>query len=69
MHVQEPAVRTTVDLDDALLARARALRPTRTKTELLEAGLQALIEIEERRRLIELFGTEGELAPPARRRP
>jgi Arc/MetJ family transcription regulator len=62
-------MRTTIDIDDALLARARALRPQGTKTELVEAGLRALVELDERRRLVALFGTEEGLCPPARRRP
>ncbi len=61
-------MRTTLDIDDELLERARALRPSRTKTELVEAGLRALVEIEERRRLVTLFGTEEALSPPRRRR-
>jgi hypothetical protein len=68
MHRQGLAMRTTVDIDDALLERARDLRPSRTKTELLEAGLRALIEIEEAKRLVALFGTEQHLEPPPRRR-
>jgi Arc/MetJ family transcription regulator len=60
--------RTTIDIDDALLARARALRPHGTDAELVEAGLRALVELEERRRLVALFGTEEALRPPARRR-
>jgi hypothetical protein len=62
-------MRTTSNIDDALLARARELRPDGTKTERIEAGLRALVELEERRRLIELLGTEEDLEPPARRRP
>ena len=61
-------MRTTLDIDDDLLERARAIRPGGTKTELIEEGLRALVQLEERRRLVALFGTEDTLVDPPRRR-
>lgn len=58
-------MRTTVDLDDALVERAMRVAGARTKTELLERGLQALVDIDARRVAAQQGGTmpEIELAP------
>jgi Arc/MetJ family transcription regulator len=63
------AVRTTVVLDDDLLAEARRLTGVQEKTALIRAGLTALIERESARRLARLGGSEPDLRPIARRRP
>lgn len=62
-------MRTTLILDDALLARARHLTGLTEKTALVHAGLKALIAHEAARRLAALGGTMPKLAAPPRRRP
>jgi Arc/MetJ family transcription regulator len=61
-------MRTTLIIDDALLARAQELSGLQEKTAVLHAGLQALIARENARRLAALGGTERRLKPPPRRR-
>lgn len=54
-------MRTTVDLRQDLLDRARELTGIKEKTALLHAGLEALIHRESARRLIALGGTMPKL--------
>ncbi|MCK5933833.1 MAG: type II toxin-antitoxin system VapB family antitoxin [Fulvimarina manganoxydans] len=54
-------MRTTVNLDDQLVARATALTGTQERGTLLRDALQALIERESARRLADLGGTEADL--------
>ena len=61
-------MRTTLIIDDALLAKAQQLSGLREKTAVLHAGLQALIARENARRLAVLGGTEPGLKPVLRRR-
>ena len=61
-------MRTTLIIDDALLARAQELSGLREKTAVLHAGLQALIARENARRLAALGGTERLIKPVPRRR-
>jgi len=61
-------MRTTLNLDEKLLARATCLSGIREKTALLHAGLEALIARESARRLAALGGTERKLGPVPRRR-
>ena len=61
-------MRTTLIIDDELLAKAQELSGLREKTAVLHAGLQALISRENARRLAALGGTEPGLRPTARRR-
>jgi Arc/MetJ family transcription regulator len=61
-------MRTTLIIDDALLARAQELSGLQEKTAVLHAGLQALIAREHARRLAALGGTERRLKPIPRRR-
>jgi Arc/MetJ family transcription regulator len=61
-------MRTTLIIDDELLAKAQELSGLREKTAVLHAGLQALISRENARRLAALGGTERGLKPIARRR-
>lgn len=63
-----PAMRTTLVLDDALLARARELTGVQEKSALVRAALKALIERESARRLARLGGSEPDLEAPPRRR-
>jgi Arc/MetJ family transcription regulator len=62
-------MRTTLDLDDALMRRALKETGARTKTEVLEMGLRALLDREARRRLRALEGKLPDLAVTPRRRP
>jgi Arc/MetJ family transcription regulator len=62
-------MRTTLNIDDALLERATDLSGLREKTAVVRAGLEALVARESARRLAALGGTERRLRPIARRRP
>jgi Arc/MetJ family transcription regulator len=62
-------MRTTVALDDELLARAEALSGLKERAPLLREALKALIERESARRLARLGGSEPGLEPVRRRRP
>jgi Arc/MetJ family transcription regulator len=61
-------MRTTVNIDDDLLARARDYTGEHEKTKLLHLGLEALIQREVAKRLVALGGTMPNLKVPARRR-
>ena len=62
-------MRTTLALDDELVARAGDLTGTREKSALVREALKALIERESARRLARLGGSEPGLNAPPRRRP
>ena len=62
-------MRTTLALDDDLLAEAQRLTGTTEKSALVRQALRALIERESARRLARLGGTEPGLAPVPRRLP
>ena len=62
-------MRTTLNIDDALLRRAADMTGIREKTALVRLGLEALIARESARRLALLGGTEKDLRPIRRRRP
>lgn len=62
-------MRTTVNLDQNLLAEARRMTGITERTALLHAGLRALIERESARRLARLGGSQSQLKPVPRRRP
>jgi len=61
-------MRTTLILDEVLLADARRLSGLKEKTAVVHAGLRALISRESARRLAALGGTERALRPVPRRR-
>ena len=61
-------MRTTLALDDELVARAQELTGLKEKSVLVREALKALIERESARRLARLGGTEPELKPTPRRR-
>jgi Arc/MetJ family transcription regulator len=61
-------MRTTLNIDDDLLQRARDLSGVQEKTALIREGLKALIERESARRLARLGGSEPQLEPIPRRR-
>lgn len=62
-------MRTTLNIDDDLLQRARDLCGVQEKTALIREGLKALIERESARRLARLGGSQPQLEPIPRRRP
>lgn len=62
-------MRTTLALDDALLAEAEALTGLAEKTALVREALKALIERESARRLALLGGSDPRAKAPPRRRP
>lgn len=62
-------MRTTLNIDDALLDKAASLVGVDEKTALVHLGLEALIARESARRLAALGGTEKSLLPIRRRRP
>ena len=61
-------MRTTLNIDDELLAKARRLSGLKEKTAIVRAGLEALIALESARRLAALGGTEKGLRVARRRR-
>ncbi len=61
-------MRTTLALDDELLAEAQAYTGLQEKSALIREALKALIEREAARRLARLGGTEPGLKAPRRRR-
>jgi Arc/MetJ family transcription regulator len=64
----EVAMRTTLALDDDLLAEAQRLTGVTEKTALVREALRALIERESARRLARLGGSEPNLGAVPRRR-
>ena len=62
-------MRTTLALDDDLLAKAQTLTGLTEKSTLVREALKALIERESARRLARLGGSEPALRAPPRRRP
>jgi Arc/MetJ family transcription regulator len=60
-------MRTTLNLDDDLIAKASALTGLTEKAALVRAALIALIELESARRLARLGGTEPGMLPIPRR--
>ena len=61
-------MRTTLNIDDDLLEKARKLSGIREKTALVRAGLEALIARESAKRLAALGGREQAIRPIRRRR-
>ena len=62
-------MRTTVSLDDELLARAQSYTGLTEKSALLREALTALIQREAAWRLARLGGSQPNLKPIPRRRP
>ena len=60
-------MRTTLNLDDQLLAEAQRVTGMSEKAALVREGLRALIERESARRLAKLGATEPRLKPVSRR--
>lgn len=64
----EAGMRTTINLDDELLAKAKEMSGLDDRGQLIREALRALIERESIERLIRLGGTEPTLADIPRRR-
>ena len=62
-------MRTTLALDDELMARAQAFTGVKEKSALVREALKALIERESARRLAMLGGSEPQIEHVTRRRP
>lgn len=62
-------MRTTVTLDDDLIARAQEITGVQEKSALINEALRELIRLQAARRLAALGGTMPELSAPPRRRP
>ena len=60
-------MRTTLNIDDQLLAEAQRITGVSEKVALVREGLRALIERESARRLARLGGSEPQLQPIPRR--
>jgi Arc/MetJ family transcription regulator len=60
-------MRTTIVLDDELLAKAQALTDVQEKSSLVKEALKALIERESAKRLASLGGSEPQLVTTPRR--
>ena len=61
-------MRTTLNIEDELLAKASKLTRIKEKTSLVKLGLEALIARESSKRLAELGGTEKKLKRTPRKR-
>ncbi len=61
-------MRTTLNIDDELIADARSITGVEDTTALVHEGLRALIERESTRRLARLGGSQPQLRPVPRRR-
>jgi len=61
-------MRTTINLDDQLVAEAQRITGVKERTALIHEGLKALIERESARRLARLGGSEPRLRLIPRRR-
>jgi Arc/MetJ family transcription regulator len=61
-------MRTTMNVDDELVAKASELTGVQERTALVRMGLEALIAQKSAQRLARLGGTEKRLRAPRRRR-
>ena len=61
-------MRTTITLDDDLLAKAQDYTGITEKSALIREALRSLVETEASRRLALLGGSEPDLVAPPRRR-
>ena len=56
IHIEGTAVRTNIDIDDALLDDARRATGLRTKKETVEEGLRLLVRLKEQEEILGLAG-------------
>lgn len=66
--MQETSMRTTVTLDDDLIAEAQKATGIKERSALIRAGLEGLVQREAARRLARMGGTQPDLVAPPRRR-
>jgi Arc/MetJ family transcription regulator len=66
--LESSVMRTTVNLDEILLAKASKLTGPLDRSTLLHEGLKALIERESAKRLAKLGGSQPNLKAASRRR-
>jgi Arc/MetJ family transcription regulator len=66
--IEGEVMRTTLNIEDDLLAKAAELTGIKEKTSLVRLGLEALIARESAKRLAALAGTEKNLEMIPRRR-
>jgi Arc/MetJ family transcription regulator len=64
----ETKMRTTLNIDDELLKKASYLTGIKEKTMLVKEGLEALVLLENYKRLAKLGGTEKDIKNIKRRR-
>lgn len=64
---EDSPMRTTLNIDDQLLAEAQRITGVAEKSALVREGLRALIERESAQRLARLGGSEPHLEPTPRR--
>jgi Arc/MetJ family transcription regulator len=62
-------MRTTINIDDELLAEAAEYTGINERTALIHEGLRALVQREAARRLAKLGGSQPQLQDIPRRRP
>ena len=67
-YPEAPEMRTTINIDDDLLAKATKLTGPLDRSAMVREGLKALIERESARRLARLGGTQPNLKAAPRRR-
>jgi Arc/MetJ family transcription regulator len=68
LTLEASGMRTTINLDDDLVAEAQRVTGMKERTALVHEGLKALIERASARRLARLGGSEPRLQPIPRRR-
>ncbi len=61
-------MRTTINIDDELLAKASKLTGSQDRSDMVREGLKALIERESAKRLAKLGGSQPSLKVAPRRR-
>jgi Arc/MetJ family transcription regulator len=61
-HAKVPAVRTTIDIDDALMRKAMRLSGLTTKKAVVEAALRLLIQTHSQRRIRRVANSSPPLA-------
>ncbi len=62
-------MRTTITLDDDLLAKAAEYSGVKERTKLIRMALEQFVAIEAERRLAKLSGAFPDMVAPPRRRP
>lgn len=52
-------MRTNIEIDDEILGKAMKLVKARTKREAVDVALQELVASRERRRILEMYGSDA----------